>query len=142
LLREYVEHVAAHGVNCTEVSCGNPRLLEYVLQNAPSAGVPTPLIQKAREAFEGAMKEKVEAASQRMQEFARTNDAKEQQLAGGNTPSGEKVSGYRMEEQRRDTPASNDVSGDARPEWLRTLAWALPLLALLAIWRRSRRGMA
>jgi cobaltochelatase CobN len=142
LLREYVSHVAAHGVNCTEVSCGNPRLLEYVLKNAPAAGVPAPLVAQAREAFEQAMKEKVEAAAQRLAQFAARNDAREASADGAAKPASEQVSGYRMEEERRDADAIR--SGEsAVPSWWRTLAWALPLLAILALWRqRARRRSA
>lgn len=141
LLREYVAHVAAHGANCTEVSCGNPRLLEYVLEQAPAAGVPAPLVQQARAALEAAMKEKVEAAAKRLAEFARTNDARENELAGS-VPAGEQISGYRMEEQRRDSPAPAATSA-TQDAWWRTLLWALPLLAVLAIWRQRalRRGI-
>jgi cobaltochelatase CobN len=133
LLREYVSHVAAHGVNCTEVSCGNARLLEYVLQQAPLAGVPVPLVDQARRAFEQAMKEKVEAAAQRLAEFARTNDARET-ASGGRAP-GDQVSGYRMEQQRENrAPAAGGA--EVVPPWTRTLVWALPLLVLLGLWRR------
>ena len=35
LLSEYVESVAAFGVGCAGHTCGNPRLLQYVLDEAP-----------------------------------------------------------------------------------------------------------
>lgn len=140
LLNEYVAHVAEHGANCTEVSCGNPRLLEYVLQQAPLAGVPAPLVQQAREAFEQAMQDNIEAAAQRLAQFAARNDAREE--AGRAV--GEQVSGYRMEAERRERTMPGDAGTTATglPDWWRTLAWALPLLAVLTLWRyRHRRRM-
>ncbi len=48
LLSEYIESINKHGVNCTDVSCGNAKLLEYVMKEAAKAGVPAPAIANAR----------------------------------------------------------------------------------------------
>src|SRR5690606_10233437 len=39
LLTAYVSSVAEHGINCTEVSCGNARLMEYVLEQGEAYGL-------------------------------------------------------------------------------------------------------
>ena len=51
LLTEYVESVNTHGVGCAEHTCGNPRLLEYVLDQARIAEIPAVDL----EAFEQAL---------------------------------------------------------------------------------------
>jgi len=77
LVREYLESVNKHGVNCTDVSCGNARLLRYVMQQAVGAGVPAPMIVKARAALEKAMGRSIESASSDLEAFAKRNDARE-----------------------------------------------------------------
>lgn len=93
LVSEYLENVTTHGVNCTEVSCGNGRLLEYVMQEAQRTGVPAPTIAKARASFEKAMGRTIESAAQELRDFARRNDAREaaerqqaRDLVARNTP--------------------------------------------------------
>ena len=84
LASEYLESVVKHGVNCTVVSCGNARMLRYALDEAKKAGVPAPVIDKARADFEKAMGRSVDSAAAELQSFAKRNDAREQaeQAAG------------------------------------------------------------
>ncbi|HWK42316.1 MAG TPA: cobaltochelatase subunit CobN [Croceibacterium sp.] len=77
LVSEYLENVNRHGVNCTGVSCGNARLLRYVMEEAAKAGIPAPAIEQARAAFEKAMGRGIEAAATELEAFARRNDARE-----------------------------------------------------------------
>jgi cobaltochelatase CobN len=77
LASEYLESVAKHGVNCTVVSCGNARLLRYALDEAKKAGVPAPVIAKARADFEKAMGRSIDSAAAELESFARRNDARE-----------------------------------------------------------------
>ncbi len=77
LVREYLENVAAHGVNCTDVSCGNARLLRYVMQEAARSGVPAPVIAEARASMEKAMGRSIESAATQLENFAKRNDARE-----------------------------------------------------------------
>ncbi len=77
LVSEYLENVTTHGVNCTAVSCGNGRLLEYVMQEAERSGVPAPMIAKAHASFEKAMGRTIESAAEELRDFARRNDARE-----------------------------------------------------------------
>jgi cobaltochelatase CobN len=78
LASEYLESVAKHGVNCTVVSCGNARLLRYALDEAKKAGVPAPVIDKARADFEKAMGRSVDSAAAELEAFAKRNDAREE----------------------------------------------------------------
>jgi cobaltochelatase CobN len=77
LISEYLESVTTHGVNCTDVSCGNGRLLRYVMEQADSGGVPAPVIAQARAAFEKAMGRTIESAAANLEAFAQRNDARE-----------------------------------------------------------------
>jgi cobaltochelatase CobN len=76
LVSEYLESVADHGVNCTDVSCGNGRLMRYVMEEAARAGVPAPLVSQARAAIEKAMGRTIESAATELENFARRNDAR------------------------------------------------------------------
>jgi cobaltochelatase CobN len=77
LVTEYLESVTTHGVNCTGVTCGNGRLLRYVMEHASGAGVPAPLVAKARAALEKSMGRTIEAAADQLESFAQRNDARE-----------------------------------------------------------------
>jgi cobaltochelatase CobN len=76
LVSEYLDSVAKHGVNCTDVSCGNGRLLRYVMEEAAKSGVPAPVVAKARAAIEKAMGRTIESAATELESFARRNDAR------------------------------------------------------------------
>ncbi|AKH42873.1 cobaltochelatase CobN [Altererythrobacter atlanticus] len=76
LVSEYLANVNKHGVNCTDVSCGNGRLLEFVMEEAQRTGVPLPEIEQARTAFENAMGRSIEDAAAELEAFARSNDAR------------------------------------------------------------------
>ncbi|QKS01191.1 cobaltochelatase subunit CobN [Sphingomonas sp. CL5.1] len=105
LVREYLESVAAHGVNCTDVSCGNARLLRYVMEQAARSGVPAPVIARARASMEKAMGRSIAAAAAELEGFARRNDAREdaERAAGRMTVS--KPDARRTGSAPRDVPA-------------------------------------
>ncbi len=77
LLAEYIDSINRHGVSCTDVSCGNGRLLEFVMEEAASANIPAPAIDSARAALEQAMGRTIESAAQELRAFAESNDALE-----------------------------------------------------------------
>lgn len=77
LLEEYIGSINEHGVSCTEVSCGNGRLLEYVMNEAARANVPAPALASARAALEQAMGKSIETAAEELRAFAQRNDARE-----------------------------------------------------------------
>ena len=78
LVKEYLTSVADHGANCTEVSCGNGRMLRYVMDEAARLDVPAPVIDQARAAFETSMGRTIEEAAVDLEAFARRNDAREE----------------------------------------------------------------
>src|SRR5690606_22309360 len=76
LVREYLDNVTRPGVASTDVSCGNGRLVRYVLDEAERTGVPAPTIEQAQAAFEQAMGRPIEAAASELEAFAQRNDAR------------------------------------------------------------------
>ena len=78
LVREYLENVAEHGVNCTSVSCGNGRLLDYVYAEAERTGVPAELIDSTRAAFETAMGRTIPEAARELEAFVASNEVRAQ----------------------------------------------------------------
>lgn len=77
LIEAYVDSLDRHGVNCTEVSCGNARLLEYVMQEAAKVGVPASTLAKVKGALETAMGRTIETAAAELRDFAAANDHRE-----------------------------------------------------------------
>lgn len=77
LLKEYIDSINAHGVNCSELTCANGRLLDYVMKEAKAANIPMADIAKARAALEKAMNKKIDVAAKELEAFARTNEARE-----------------------------------------------------------------
>src|SRR5690606_26091410 len=55
LLREYLESVAEHGAACSDHTCGNPRLLEFVVTQARLAELPVPLVKGFEQQMEAAI---------------------------------------------------------------------------------------
>ncbi len=83
LLAEFIESVNAHGASCSEVTCGNPRLLAHILKEAPAAGVPAPAIASAQAAFEDLLDRTIDGAAQELVAFAARNDAAEAAESAG-----------------------------------------------------------
>ncbi len=84
LIREYLDNVNEHGVNCTSVSCGNGRLLQYVMDEAERIGMDAPSIDKARNAFEQVMGRPIAEAAAELEAFARSNDARAEATRAAN----------------------------------------------------------
>ena len=134
LLREHVESVAAHGVGCSSHTCGNPRLLRYVLERGAAMNVPGSLLAAYRAAMEAAIGTDIEIAAAAAEKFVRRNEAR---AAGPTTIN---IDGYRMTETTKGStlpptvPASSATADGWAALWV-----GLPLLGLLAAWRRCRR---
>ena len=132
LLREHVESVAVHGVGCSERTCGNPRLLRYVLEQGAVMNVPGPALEAYRAAMEAAIGTDVETAAAAAEEFVRWNESRPA-LTTMN------VEGFRMEESADAVeplpapPASGADDGLWTPLWI-----GAPVLGLLAVWRWRR----
>src|SRR5690606_1259272 len=76
LLTAYVESVQEHGISCTEVSCGNPRLMEYVLEQGQALGVNGVALAAFEAALQSAIRGDLSQLADAAEEFARTNDAR------------------------------------------------------------------
>ena len=133
LLREHVESVAAHGVGCSEHTCGNPRLLRYVLEQGAVMNIPGPALNAYRAAMEQAIGADVESAAAEAEEFVRWNESRPR-LTTMN------IEGLRMEESADSSeplpvpPAPGAADGVWTPLWV-----GAPVLGLLAAWRWHRR---
>jgi cobaltochelatase CobN len=135
LAREYIDSIQRHGVSCTEVSCGNARLLEFVLQEARKAGVAPGAIANVKQALEKAMGRDIEAAASQLRDFAKSNDARETATAkaAGAKGAAPTVRGYVMQE-RQQSQSSAAAGAAASPVPL-TLVFGAFVLALLFAWR-------
>jgi cobaltochelatase CobN len=163
LLTEYIESVNAHGASGSEVTSGNPRLTRYVMEQGKLAGVPVPALEGFERAMERAMggaagavaRAAVDAAA-----FAKQNDARAAEdmapLAANipvpqapippapvPAPSADQLQGFLMEQEQRAQAASNQTSPTTTPG--RSGRWdalyvAVPVVALLVVWRRRRRS--
>ena len=134
LLHEHVESVARHGVGCASHTCGNPRLLRYVLERGAALNIPGPALQAYREAMQEALGVDIEEAAAAVEEFVRRNEA------GTAAPALTGIRGYRMQETASASgPAPNLPAASPEPDEWSPLWVGLPLLGLLAAWRRQRR---
>ncbi|HCE03584.1 MAG TPA: hypothetical protein DEQ98_10120, partial [Acidobacteria bacterium] len=133
LLTEYVDSVVTHGVGCADHTCGNARLLEYVLEEGARNGVPVPALDQFQAAMEEAIGTDIESAARAMEAFVRRNESGPRYT--------ENIEGLRMEERRPETPVAqtSDLTREAGA-W--DAVWVgAPILGLLAVWRlRRRRG--
>src|SRR5690606_16307332 len=115
LVREYLESVAKHGIDCSDNTCGNPRLMEYVVEQAREANVPAPNVGAFVAALEQAMGRPLEGLAEAARELAAANDAsvRNRAVPGPPEPAPESIDaaelrGYllrNVREQERATPA-------------------------------------
>ena len=131
LLREHVESVERHGVGCSVHTCGNPRLLRYVLEQGAVMNIPGPALDAYRAAMEAAIGADIETAAAEAEEFVRWNESLPVQTTMN-------VEGFRMEAPAEAEPAPAAESGAAGTPgdalWI-----GLPVVGLLAAWRWRRR---
>jgi cobaltochelatase CobN len=137
LLEEYLESIERHGVGCSEHTCGNPRFLDYVAEQATVRGIPVPLVEGFRTAVEQALGTGLAEATADAEDFVRRNEervARRQQLAAaGRAP--KEVAGLVMETieragQRRAEGGSSQVA-----RGLGAALFGVLLLGVLFVWR-------
>ncbi|MDP7338184.1 MAG: cobaltochelatase subunit CobN [Vicinamibacterales bacterium] len=134
LLTEYVDSVNTHGVGCAEHTCGNARLLEYVLEEGAAAGVPVPALDQFRAAMEEAIGTDIESVARSMEAFVRRNEAAPAAYT-------ENLEGFRMEERREQTPTPTAPVQTGRGDAWDAVWVGVPVIGLLLAWRlRRRRG--
>jgi len=154
LLAEYIESVQTHGVGCSEHTCGNPRLLEFVIERARAANVPAAAIESFRAAMEASIRQSIPVAARAAEAFVRRNEARASQGAAPGTARGEpraaeaapapeagELRGYLMEQQQKMAQALSQGRALVRDSPWDVFFVAIPLLVLLAIWRRRRAPM-
>lgn len=152
LVREYLESAAEHGVGCSDNTCGNPRLMEYVVEQAREANVPAPDVAAFVAALERAMGRPLESLAAAARAAAAANDASVENrvVPGPPEPAPESVDaaelrGYllrNVREQEPPTPAETEaepaVESPAQTWGLAVLA--VLVLGVLIVWRQRRRG--
>ncbi len=154
LLSAHVENILEHGVGCSDNTCGNPRLLRYVVEQALEAGIPVPAVEAYVAAFEQAIGAPIEELAAAAEEWVRQNDAR---IANRVVPGAEAVAaesidsaelrGFRMQSLDRsaDSRAPSESSQATLPIDPRTLGmfgFAALLLGVLMVWRvRQRRAV-
>lgn len=130
LLTEYVDSVNTHGVGCAAHTCGNPRMLEYVIDEGARVGVPLPTLEQFQAAMEETIGTDIGSAARAMEAFVERNEALPR--------STQRFEGFRMEEYQNDAPASTvplqtDGGGELDAVWV-----GLPVVGLLIAWRLRR----
>ena len=139
LLSAYVESVKKHGINCTEVSCGNPRLMEYVLLEGQKSGLSGVDLSEFRQAVETAIQASIETLARSAEEFATNNDARIAELY----ETAATLEGFAMEpiEQPQALPQQNDLSA-ATNNAIAYFFQGLVVVLLLFWWYRRRMSHA
>jgi cobaltochelatase CobN len=154
LVREYLASVARHGVGCSDNTCGNPRLLEYVVEQARAANVPLAEIDAFVAAVERATGAPIAELAAAARDFAASNDAR---LAGRAAPGpsadapesidAAELRGYLLRNVSQPQPPEPGEAQSEPAEPSDTVSRTLELLALAAVvlgvllfWRHRRRG--
>lgn len=140
LLQAYVASVQRHGIGCTDVSCGNARLMEYVLEEGAAAGLSGVDLREFRAAVEQAVRADITQLAAAQRDFAERNDALTSNSFYGNEAAGEPLQGFRMEPVPRPQPL--DVLANHIDDNLgNMLSMAFQLLTglMLVLWWLRRR---
>ncbi len=135
LLESYVESVKKHGISCTEVSCGNPRLMEYVLQEGQNSGLSGLDLSDFRAAVEQAIQANIEELARAAEEFASTNDARIAELY----ETAAALEGFRMEPVEQPQPLNPQIEFSAFENSSLTYLFQVAVLLLLLLWWARRR---
>ena len=132
LLSEYVGSVATHGVGCAGHTCGNPRLLQYVLDEGAVMNIPS--LDAFRTAMEEAIGVDIATAAAAAEEFVRSNAARPATMTRN-------LEGFRMDTTIDDAtpvPASRSAGEASDGAW--DVLWVgVPILGFLVAWRARRR---
>ena len=133
LLEEYIESVNTHGVGCSEFTCGNPRLLEYVIERGRVVDIPVTDLEAFQQAMEQAIGIDIATAARAAETFVRRNEA-----APAYT---ENLTGFLMDESIENGHVDEPVptpGAVSEGDW--GAAWAgLPIVGGLLVWRLWRR---
>ena len=139
LLEEYLTSIERHGVSCSELTCGNPKLTQYVIEQARSAGIPTPLIAGFEAKIASATGKSTQRSAQTLQEFVERNESTLAERQGRMQRGARQLAGFLMEQTERmlDRQPTPRVASTRSSTW--DALWVgLPLLLVLLLWRQLR----
>ncbi|HTR00305.1 MAG TPA: cobaltochelatase subunit CobN, partial [Candidatus Acidoferrum sp.] len=136
LLTAYLDSVQKHGLDCSETSCGNARLMQYVLDEGARLKLDGVALAAFKAAVEAATKTDIAQRAKAMAEFARSNDART--AADFKSKQAPALAGYRMEKVEQNAPQQQNAAAAPEQFWSGVLVQALILLALLGWWYRRR----
>jgi cobaltochelatase CobN len=138
LLTAYVESVQEHGISCSEISCGNARLMEYVLEQGQALGVNGVALAAFKAAVESATRGDISQLADAAENFARSNDARIAAMYEQSAAQAPGVDGFKMERIDKTEAAQQPNASAAAQNPPSLLMQGLILLALLAWWGRRR----
>ena len=142
LIEELAASVEAHGVSCSDLTCGNPLLAEYVLERGSALGVPAPSLEAFADAVEAATRTEIYASAAEAQAFTAENETTlAERLAETPAPSRDagRVEGFALEEQQRVVQEQVRSLASSSGGVFEALWGGLPVLAVLLAWRWRRR---
>lgn len=76
LLTRYIESIVTNGAGCSDTTCGNPLLMQYVVDTAESAGIPSESVGAFRAAIETATEATIEDMANEARQFVAANEAR------------------------------------------------------------------
>ncbi len=143
LAREYLNSVERHGVSCSQNTCGNPRLLQYLLEQARAAGVAETQLQEFQANIEQKMGGTIADKALQQETFARNNEAKIRRrnamLEDGMDP--ELIDQYEIDAGQTQAADNSPTTSSARmvdvSSYIQIIA-AVALFALLILFVRQR----
>ena len=139
LAREFMESVARNGFTCSGNTCGNPRLLEYLLEQASAAGVDPAELEAFEQDVETRMQTDLQTAAAEDAAFARANEERIRRrnalIEDGMDPA--LIEAYEVEDAEQPTPAVSDAPLLSSRWWVLLVAAALLLAGVAAFRRRS-----
>ncbi|MEJ0035793.1 MAG: cobaltochelatase subunit CobN [Gammaproteobacteria bacterium] len=108
LIEEYVKSVQEHGVGCAEFTCGNPRLLEYVLDRGRELNVPAPALERFRESMEVQIRRSIPVAARAAEAFVKQNEARYAQANAAGAVSDTKAARDTVSDSKTASSAASD----------------------------------
>jgi cobaltochelatase CobN len=103
LVREYVASANTHGFSCSVLTCQNPALAQFTLEQGRLAGIPARDLETFKARLENATGKSVEQAASEMRAFVASTEQRHReraaQVSGGRTENAEQVRGKVMQKQ-------------------------------------------
>jgi cobaltochelatase CobN len=144
LVRKYVESANAHGFSCSVLTCQNPALARFTLDEARRVGVSEADLQTFEAKLERATGKNLAEAMQEMRSFIESTERRHRERAAqvtrGGAEGNEQIEGKVMQKQsavEASTQPLLKAARDHRQQWLVSLV--LVLFAMMAwFWLRAR----